>query len=149
MRKLFLFFTKSLVSGVLALIGTLELLWSIPSKYFTTKVEIWIILLIALLILLTVLLWKRIRICYYVRSYTTRASASKSIKIHLNPYFFSSVVKYSESMEALTSFLRVLSPSFVAFTICNTNFLIRDRFWAALSRRARQSSSLRVTSRCQ
>lgn len=71
MKKLLLFFTKPLVSGALALFGTLELLWSIPSKYFTTKVEIWIILLIALIILLTVLLWKRIRICYYVRSYTT------------------------------------------------------------------------------
>lgn len=71
MKKLLLFFTKPLVSGALALIGTLELLWSIPSKYFTTKVEIWIILLIALLIILIVLLWKKIRICYYVRSYTS------------------------------------------------------------------------------
>lgn len=71
MKKLLLFFTKPLVSGALALIGTLELLWSIPSKYFVAKVEIWIILLTALLILFVVLIWKRIRILYYVRTYTS------------------------------------------------------------------------------
>lgn len=41
MKKLLLFFTKPLVSGILALFGTLELLWSIPSRYLTSQIPVW------------------------------------------------------------------------------------------------------------
>lgn len=71
MKRILLFFTKPLVSGTLALIGTLELLWRIPSKYFTIKIEIWILLLIVILIVLSINLWKRVKIWYYVRYYTS------------------------------------------------------------------------------
>lgn len=113
MRRLLLFFTKPLVSGALALIGTLELLWSIPSKYFTTKVEIWIILLIALIILLTVLLWKRIRIWYYVRSYTTGAFGNS----HKYEWRWVKTNNYPNIYGYFPDYIRAMDPPIVDPTI--------------------------------
>lgn len=71
MKKLLLFFQKPLIGGVLTFIGTLELIYNIPSKYFTYQIHIWIIILGVIAILLSSYLWKRIKIFYYIKTYTS------------------------------------------------------------------------------
>ncbi len=70
MKKFLLFFTKPVVGGALSLIGLLEILFSIPSSYFTYQISLWIIVLVVGVVILSCYFWKRIKILYYVRTYT-------------------------------------------------------------------------------
>ena len=71
MKKLLLFFSKPIVGGILSLIGLLEILFSIPSSYITYSIPLWIIVLAIGLVILLPYLWKRLRILYYIRNYTS------------------------------------------------------------------------------
>ena len=71
MKKMLLFFSKPIVGGVLSLIGLLEILFSIPSSYITYPIPLWIIVLAIGLVILLPYLWKRLRILYYIRNYTS------------------------------------------------------------------------------
>lgn len=71
MKKFLLFFTNPIVGGALSLIGLLEILFSIPSSYFTYKISLWIIILIVGVIILFRYFWKRIKILYYIKTYTS------------------------------------------------------------------------------
>ena len=71
MKKLLLFFSKPIVGGILSLIGLLEILFSIPSSYITYPIPLWIIVLAIGLVILFPYLWKRLRILYYIRNYTS------------------------------------------------------------------------------
>lgn len=66
MKKLILFFTNPIVGGALSLIGLLEILFSIPSSYFTYQISLWIIVLVVGVIILSQYFWKRIKILYYI-----------------------------------------------------------------------------------
>lgn len=71
MKKLILFFTNPIVGGTLSLIGLLELLFRIPSTYFIYQVPVWIVLLVIGAIILLPYLYKRIKILYYIKTYTS------------------------------------------------------------------------------
>jgi len=71
MKKLILFFTNPIIVGILSLIGILEILFSIPSSYLNNKISLWIIVLIIGLILFALHLYKKLRILYYVKTYTS------------------------------------------------------------------------------
>ncbi|WP_286438637.1 hypothetical protein, partial [Bacteroides acidifaciens] len=71
MKKLLLFFSKPIVGGILSLIGLLEILFSIPSSYITYPIPLWIIVLAIGLVILLPYLWKRLKILYYIRNYTS------------------------------------------------------------------------------
>jgi len=71
MKKILLFFTNPIVGGALSLIGLLEILLSIPSSYFTYQISLWIIVLVVGSILLLHYFWKRIKILYYIKTYTS------------------------------------------------------------------------------
>ena len=71
MKKMLLFFSKPIVGGILSLIGLLEILFSIPSSYITYPIPLWIIVLAIGLVILLPYLWKRLRILYYIRNYTS------------------------------------------------------------------------------
>lgn len=67
MKKFLLFFTNPIVGGVLSLIGLLEILFSIPSSYFTYKIPLWIVVFVIGILILFRYFGKRIRILYYTR----------------------------------------------------------------------------------
>ena len=71
MKKLLLFFTNPIVGGALSLIGLLEILFSIPSSYFTYQISLWIIVLVVGVFILLHYFWKRIKILYYIKTYTS------------------------------------------------------------------------------
>ena len=71
MKKILLFFSKPIVGGLLSLIGLLEILFSIPSSYITYPIPLWIIVLAIGLVILLPYLWKRLKILYYIRNYTS------------------------------------------------------------------------------
>ena len=71
MKKFLLFFTKPIIGGALSLIGLLEILFSIPSSYFTYQISLWIIVLAVGIIILFYYFWKRIKILYYIKTYTS------------------------------------------------------------------------------
>lgn len=71
MKKLLLFFTNPIVGGALSLIGLLEILFSIPSSYFTYQISLWIIVLVVGVLILLHYFWKRIKILYYIKTYTS------------------------------------------------------------------------------
>lgn len=71
MKKFLLFFTNPIVGGVLSLIGLLEILFSIPSSYFTYKIPLWIVVFVIGILILFRYFGKRIRILYYIRTYTS------------------------------------------------------------------------------
>ncbi len=71
MKKILLFFTKPVIGGALSLIGLLELLFRIPSSYFTYQISLWIVILtIGILIIISSLI-KYLRILYFVKTYTS------------------------------------------------------------------------------
>ena len=71
MKKLLLFFTNPIVGGALSLIGLLEILFSIPSSYFTYQISLWIIVLVVGVFTLLHYFWKRIKVLYYIKTYTS------------------------------------------------------------------------------
>lgn len=71
MKKFLLFFTKPIVGGALSLIGLLEILFSIPSSCFTYQIPLWIIVLVVGVIILFQCFWKRVKILYYITTYTS------------------------------------------------------------------------------
>ena len=71
MRSFLLFFTKPVIGGALSLIGLLEILFSIPSSYLTYQISLWIIVLVVGIIILFHHFWKRIKILYYIKTYTS------------------------------------------------------------------------------
>lgn len=71
MKKILLFFTNPIVGGALSLIGLLEILFSIPSSYFTYQVSLWVIVLVVGAFILLHYFWKRIKILYYIKTYTS------------------------------------------------------------------------------
>ena len=71
MRNFLLFFTKPVIGGALSLIGLLEILFSIPSSYLTYQISLWIIVLVVGIIILFHHFWKRIKILYYIKTYTS------------------------------------------------------------------------------
>lgn len=71
MKKFLLFFTKPVVGGVLSLIGLLEIIFSIPSSYFTYQIPLWIVILVIGVIIISRYVWKLLKIQYYIRTYTS------------------------------------------------------------------------------
>lgn len=79
MKKLLLFFTRPYVGGFLSLIGLLELVFDIPSCFFFYKVPLWISGFVLLLIISIPFFVKRLRIWYYVHTYTSDCFGSSYI----------------------------------------------------------------------
>ena len=52
MKKFLSLFNNPIVGGILSLIGVLDLLFSIPSKYLTYQISLWIVVLIVGVIIL-------------------------------------------------------------------------------------------------
>lgn len=71
MKKILLFFTNPIVGGILSFIGLLEILFSIPSSFFMYQVPLWIFCIIISVIIVFSYLWKRIKILYYIKVYTS------------------------------------------------------------------------------
>ena len=71
MNKLLSILNNPIVGAVMTLIGVLELLFKIPSTYFTYQISLWIIILCVGLIILLSWAYKQIGICYYIKNYTS------------------------------------------------------------------------------
>ena len=71
MKKLILFFTNPIIGGILSLIGILEILFSIPSSYLNYRISLWIIVLVIGFIILALYLYKKLRILYFIKTYTS------------------------------------------------------------------------------
>lgn len=73
MNKLLSILNNPIVGAVMTLIGVLELLFKIPSTYFTYQISLWIIILCVGLIILLSWIYKRAKIQYYIKKYTSDA----------------------------------------------------------------------------
>lgn len=73
MNKLLSILNNPIVGAVMTLIGVLELLFKIPSIYFTYQISLWIIILCVGLIILLSWIYKRAKIKYYIKNYTSDA----------------------------------------------------------------------------
>lgn len=73
MKKLLSILNNPIVGAVMTLIGVLELLFKIPSTYFTYQISLWIIILCVGLIILLSWIYKRAKIQYYIKKYTSDA----------------------------------------------------------------------------
>ncbi len=71
MKKLILFFTNPIIGGILSLIGILEILFSIPSSYLNYRISLWIIVLVIGFIIFASYLYKKLRILYFIKTYTS------------------------------------------------------------------------------
>ena len=73
MKKLLSILNNPIVGAVMTLIGVLELLFKIPSIYFTYQISLQIIILCVGLIILLSWIYKRAKIEYYIKNYTSDA----------------------------------------------------------------------------
>lgn len=71
MKNILLFFSKPIVGSILSLIGLLEILFSIPSSYITYPIPLWIPIGVICFVILLPYLWKRLKILYYIKTYTS------------------------------------------------------------------------------
>ena len=71
MKKFLSLFNNPIVGGILSLIGVLDLLFSIPSKYLTYQISLWIVVLIVGVIILISWGYRHLRICHYIKNYTS------------------------------------------------------------------------------
>lgn len=71
MKKLQQFFTNPIIGGVFSLIGVLDILFRIPSKYFSYQISLWVIMLVVGVVILSSYFWKQIKIRYYIKTYTS------------------------------------------------------------------------------
>lgn len=55
----------------MSLIGILEILFSIPSSYLNYRISLWIIVLVIGFIILALYLYKKLRILYFIKTYTS------------------------------------------------------------------------------
>lgn len=71
MKKFISFFGGPLVGGILALIGILEYVLKIPASFLDIEISLWLILLIAGVVIIFTYIYRRLRILYFLKRYTS------------------------------------------------------------------------------
>ena len=71
MKKFISFFGRPLVGGILALIGILEYVLKIPASFLDIEISLWLILLIAGVVIIFTYIYRRLRILYFLKRYTS------------------------------------------------------------------------------
>ena len=71
MKKFISFFGKPLVGGILALMGILEYVLKIPASFLDVEISLWLILLIAGVAIIITYVYRRLRILYFLKRYTS------------------------------------------------------------------------------
>lgn len=70
MKKLLSFFNNPIFGGLLSFVGLIDILFKIPSSFFTYQISVGLIILILGVGILLSWSYKQIRIYYYVKKYT-------------------------------------------------------------------------------